>query len=182
MNDLVKEQLIRIVRENGEEVLLDPVRTKAFLNDLCGNKYKREINSITLALKEGAAAELLNSRRNRTERFAIARLSKNLEESFGFPNQQTIWALESIAIALGITIQDEPIDSVEKAEEKAPETKPLDLSKSQVSRKEETKDEKKESVYTTPANTRKVGKKRRIGLRLFGIFALITLMLDLFDL
>ncbi len=177
MNDLVKEQLIRIVRENGEEVLLDPVRTKAFLNDLCGNKYKREINSITLALKEGAAAELLNSRRNRTERFAIARLSKNLEESFGFPNQQTIWALESIAIALGITIQDEPIDSVEKAEEKAPETKPLDLSKSQVSRKEETKDEKKESVYTTPANTRKVGKKRRIGLRLFGIFALITLML-----
>jgi len=107
MNELVRDELIRIVRENGEDVLLDPVRTKAFLNDFCGNKYRREINSITLALKEGAATELLNSRRNRTERFAIARLSKNLEESFGFPKQQTIWTVESIAIALGIMSEKE---------------------------------------------------------------------------
>jgi len=107
MNELVRDELIRIVRENSEDVLLDPVRTKAFLNDFCGNKYRREINSITLALKEGAATELLNSRRNRTERFAIARLSKNLEESFGFPKQQTIWTVESIAIALGIMSEKE---------------------------------------------------------------------------
>ena len=107
MNELVRDELIRIVRENGEDVLLDPVRTKAFLNDFCGNKYRREINSITLALKEGAVTELLNSRRNRTERFAIARLSKNLEESFGFPRQQTIWTVESIAIALGIISEKE---------------------------------------------------------------------------
>jgi len=107
MNELVRDELIRIVRENGEDVLLDPVRTKAFLNDFCGNKYRREINSITLALKEGAVTELLNSRRNRTERFAIARLSKNLEESFGFPKQQTIWTVESIAIALGIISEKE---------------------------------------------------------------------------
>ena len=115
MNELVRDELIRIVRENGEDVLLDPVRTKAFLNDFCGNKYRREINSITLALKEGAATELLNSRRNRTERFAIARLSKNLEESFGFPKQQTIWTVESIAIALGIIESEGRHSSVETA-------------------------------------------------------------------
>ncbi len=181
MNDTVREQLIRIVRENGEEVLLNPSRTKGFLNDFCGNKYKREINSITLALKEGAVKELLKSRRNRTERFAIARLSENLEESFGFPKQQTIWTVESIALALGIKIQDEPIDTVEKAEGKAPETKPLDLSKVQVTRKEEIEDEKKEavstSVYSTSTSKGKTGKKRRIGLRLFGISALIALIL-----
>ena len=115
MNELVRDELIRIVRENGEDVLLDPVRTKAFLNDFCGSKYRREINSITLALKEGTATELLNSRRNRTERFAIARLSKNLEESFGFPKQQTIWTVESIAIALGIIESEGRHSSVETA-------------------------------------------------------------------
>ena len=153
MNELVRDELIRIVRENGEDVLLDPVRTKAFLNDFCGNKYRREINSITLALKEGAATELLNSRRNRTERFAIARLSKNLEESFGFPKQQTIWTVESIAIALGVLEPDEGRhSSVETAS--STQKNPVD-----DERKEAQIDE---SSYTRSDNTAKAKPDREI--------------------
>ena len=153
MNELVRDELIRIVRENGEDVLLDPVRTKAFLNDFCGNKYRREINSITLALKEGAATELLNSRRNRTERFAIARLSKNLEESFGFPKQQTIWTVESIAIALGVLEPDEGRhSSVETAS--STQKNPVD-----DERKEAQIDE---SSYARSDNTAKTKPDREI--------------------
>ena len=169
MNELVRDELIRIVRENGEDVLLDPVRTKAFLNDFCGNKYRREINSITLALKEGAATELLNSRRNRTERFAIARLSKNLEESFGFPKQQTIWTVESIAIALGVISQDETveIENVGSSElERFPETKPEEARSPQF-----IQDEEKVSGPTIKV------KKKRIALPLLGMLSLLLIIL-----
>ena len=172
MNELVRDELIRIVRENGEDVLLDPVRTKAFLNDFCGNKYRREINSITLALKEGAATELLNSRRNRTERFAIARLSKNLEESFGFPKQQTIWTVESIAIALGVISQDETveIESVRSSElERFPETKPEEARSPQLIQDEEK----------TSGPAIKV-KKKRIALPLLGVISLLLILLLIF--
>jgi len=152
MNELVRDELIRIVRENSEDVLLDPVRTKAFLNDFCGNKYRREINSITLALKEGAATELLNSRRNRTERFAIARLSKNLEESFGFPRQQTIWTVESIAIALGIIESEGRHSSVETAN--PTQTNPVD------DERKETQIEK--PVFARSDNTAKTKPDREI--------------------
>jgi formylglycine-generating enzyme required for sulfatase activity len=166
MNELVRDELIRIVRENSEDVLLDPVRTKAFLNDFCGNKYRREINSITLALKEGAATELLNSRRNRTERFAIARLSKNLEESFGFPRQQTIWTVESIAIALGI-IESDSIKTSVKDTEKESEGRHSSVETASSTQTNLVVDQRKEtqideSSYARSDNTAKTKPDREI--------------------
>jgi len=166
MNELVRDELIRIVRENSEDVLLDPVRTKAFLNDFCGNKYRREINSITLALKEGAATELLNSRRNRTERFAIARLSKNLEESFGFPRQQTIWTVESIAIALGI-IESDSIKTAVKDTEKESEGRHSSVETASSTQTNTVVDERKEaqideSSYARSDNTAKTKPDREM--------------------
>jgi len=166
MNELVRDELIRIVRENSEDVLLDPVRTKAFLNDFCGNKYRREINSITLALKEGAATELLNSRRNRTERFAIARLSKNLEESFGFPRQQTIWTVESIAIALGI-IESDSIKTSVKDTEKESEGRHSSVETASSTQTNLVVDERKEaqideSSYARSDNTAKTKPDREM--------------------
>ena len=177
MSDQVREQLIRIVEKHGRDILGEPKRVEGLLKDFCPEEPRGMIFAITQSLREGIARELIDSSKRKTLRIEMSRLTKKIQDNLGLKEDISIWAVETIALALGITIKDKPIDTVEKAEGKAPETKPLDLSKLQVTRNEEIEDEKKESVYSTPTSTRKAGKKRRIGLRLFGMFVLIALIL-----
>ena len=177
MMDQVREQLIRIVEKHGKDILREPKRVEGLLKDFCPEEPRGMIFAITQSLKEGIARELIDSSKRKTVRIEMSRLTKKIQDNLGLKEDISIWAVETIALALGITIKDKSIDTVEKAEGKAPETKPLDLSKVQVTRKEEIEDEKKESVYSTPTSTRKAGKKRRIGIRMFVIFVLIAIIL-----
>ena len=181
MKDLLREQLIRIVQEYGADILKDPGKVKGLLKDFCPEEPRGKIFAITQCLREGIHRELIDSSKRKTIRIELSRLIRKIHDNFGLKEDISRWAVETIALALGIIIQDKPVDIVEKKEDKAPEAKPLDLSELQVTRDEETKDEKKESVstsvYSTSTSTRKTGKKRRTGLWLFGIFVFVALIL-----
>ena len=181
MKDLLREQLIRIVQEYGVDILKDTGKVKGLLKDFCPEEPRGKIFAITQCLREGIHRELIDSSKRKTIRIELSRLIRKIHDNFGLKEDISRWAVETIALALGIIIQDKPVDIVEKKEDKALEKNPLDLSELQVTRKEETTDEKKESVstsvYSTSTSTRKTGKKRRTGLWLFGIFVFVALIL-----
>jgi len=181
MKDLLREQLIRIVQEYGADILKDPKKVNGLLKDFCPEEPRGKIFAITQCLREGIAKELIDSSKRKTIRIDMSRLIRKIHDNFGLKEYISRWAVETVALALGIIDQDKPVDTVEKKEDKALEKKPLDLSELQVTRKEETKDEKKESVptsvYSTSTSTRKTGKKRRTGPWLFGIFVFVALVI-----
>ncbi len=181
MKDLLREQLIRIVQEYGADILKDPKKVNGLLKDFCPEEPRGKIFAITQCLREGIAKELIDSSKRKTIRIDMSRLIRKIHDNFGLKEDISRWAVETVALALGIIDQDKPVDTVEKKEDKALEKKPLDLSELQVTRKEETKDEKKESVptsiYSTSTSTRKTGKKRRTGPWLFGIFVFVALVI-----
>lgn len=103
MNELVRGELVRIVREYGEEILLNPARTLELLDNSCGSLFNREREYIALALNEGVVVDLLDSRSNNTESFVLEKLRENLSQNFALSESQAVWTIDSFAMALGIT-------------------------------------------------------------------------------
>jgi 5,6,7,8-tetrahydromethanopterin hydro-lyase len=101
MNDVVREQLSRIVARFGLGICDDTRRCQAVLRDLCGDN-RREINVLIGALDERVVADLLASGVGVPPEVLIARFTKRLEESRGFAEDAARWAAESWAIALGV--------------------------------------------------------------------------------
>ena len=106
MNNEARKQLIEIVKKYGIKILDEPRKVEGLLRDFCGD-CKREIFSIVSALKEGASTELINSSKSGTQKLVIGRLSRRLQDNYGISEELTIWAVESIAIALGTISEKE---------------------------------------------------------------------------
>jgi len=106
LNNEARKQLIEIVKTYGIQILDEPRKVEGLLRDFCGD-CKREIFSIVSALKEGASTELINSSKSGTQKLVIGRLSRRLQDNYGISEELTIWAVESIAIALGTISEKE---------------------------------------------------------------------------
>ena len=101
MNNIPREQLKYIITQYGRSLSEDPQRCEAFLRDLCG-QYRREINVIVSALKEGVPTDLLNSQNSVPSDLLLSRLTKRLEDRLGLTQESATWAVESWALAFGI--------------------------------------------------------------------------------
>ena len=106
MNNEARKQLIEIVKRYGIKILDEPRKVEGLLKDFCGD-CKKEIFSIVSGLKEGASTELLNSSKSGTQKFVIGRLFQRLQDNYAMTEEASIWAVESIAIALGIISEKE---------------------------------------------------------------------------
>ncbi|HJQ67745.1 MAG TPA: right-handed parallel beta-helix repeat-containing protein [Blastocatellia bacterium] len=101
MNAAVRQALVRIITEHGRSVVDDPRKCEALLRDYCG-QYKREINVLVGAIKEGVAHELTANSAALPPKVLVPRLARRLQDNLGYSEAASNWAVESWALALGV--------------------------------------------------------------------------------
>lgn len=108
MNELPRQKLQEIITKYGLSLCDDSRRCEGLLKDLCG-AYRGEIFLLIAALKEGIASDLLkltsNTNNKVLKEVLLAKLVKRLQNNLGLTEKSAIWAVDSWAIALGITSQ-----------------------------------------------------------------------------
>ena len=126
MTNLVREQLIRIVEKHGKDILGEPKRVEGLLKDFCPEEPRGMIFAITQSLKEGIARELIDSSKRKTVRIEMSRLTKKIQDNLGLKEDISIWAVESIAMALGIISEKKAIEVSKEVTVKV-EQKPVEI-------------------------------------------------------
>jgi hypothetical protein len=116
MNDLPKQKLREIILQYGRSVCDDSQRCEALLRDYCG-QYRGEISVLVNALKEKVAADLLSSQNTVPLEVLLARLTQRLQDNLYLEKEAARWAVESWALALGVTANPES-----KISQSTPET------------------------------------------------------------
>ena len=94
----IRKRLKQLVDKHGSELGYNPQRLEALLKDYCG-EYKREINLLVIAAREGTARELLNTSGTKLGTWDLQRLVKRLSEDTGMSEDFARWAVESWALA-----------------------------------------------------------------------------------
>ena len=128
MKDLLREQLIRIVQDYGADILKDPGKVKGLLKDFCPEEPRGKIFAITQCLREGIHRELIDSSKRKTIRIELSRLIRKIHDNFGLKEDISRWAVETIALALGIIREEESTEvpwknETQVIEEKHPKMK-----------------------------------------------------------
>lgn len=103
MNELPRQKLCELITQYGHSLCDDPRRTEALLRDFCG-AHKREIFCLVSALKERVAADLLASQDGVPQEVLLARLTKRLRDNMALTEDAARWAVESWALALGMSL------------------------------------------------------------------------------
>jgi len=116
MKDLLREQLIRIVQEYGADILKDPGKVKGLLKDFCPEEPRGKIFAITQCLREGIHRELIDSSKRKTIRIELSRLIRKIHDNFGLKEDISRWAVETIALALGIISEKETVITTERSQ------------------------------------------------------------------
>lgn len=104
MNNQPREKLRELIAEYGLTLMDDPRRCRALLKDYCG-RHKREINLLISALQAGVAAELQSAPKDIPYCLPANRLAQRLYDQLGVTPEFAAWAVESWALALGMTIE-----------------------------------------------------------------------------
>ena len=103
MNDLPRQKLRELIVQYGRSLCDDPRRCEALLKDYCG-QYKREIFVLVNALKNRVAEELINASAGVPPALLLGRLIQRLEDELGLAENAARWAVESWALALGMSV------------------------------------------------------------------------------
>jgi uncharacterized RDD family membrane protein YckC len=103
MNNLPREKLKDIITQYGRSLADDPQRCEALLRDYYG-QYRKEINVLISAMKEGIPTDLIDSQNSTPSELLLARLTKKLEAHLGLSQESAKWAVESWGLALGIIL------------------------------------------------------------------------------
>ena len=99
MNDEIRPVLRRIIARYGRAVCDDPRRCEALLRDF-GHPYRREVNVLTGALREGVPRDLLALATTMPADALAARLARKLEADLALSDGAARWAVETWAWAL----------------------------------------------------------------------------------
>lgn len=102
MNSLPRRTLKRIVDRYGPDLVDDPRRTEALLNDLCPD-YRREIFVLVNAQRQQVPAELLAAPRWMPRNALNTRLVRRLQDKLSLTEDAAIWAVDAWSFALGKT-------------------------------------------------------------------------------
>lgn len=101
MHQRPRRTLAKIVVQYGDELIDDPRRTEALLNDLCG-KHNREIFVLIQAQRRRVPAELRAAPAWMPTSTTVNRLTRQLEGQLALTPEAAAWAVESWAVALGL--------------------------------------------------------------------------------
>jgi len=108
MNDLPRNILCEIIRQNGKTFFKDTVVLRSLLNDLCSGNCKKERRCIIDSIPEGIPSALLDRKESIPYDILSAQLTNRLINC-GFEAQLARWTVDSWALALGVI--NAPIDA-----------------------------------------------------------------------
>jgi hypothetical protein len=96
-----RRTLKRLIRQYGQDLITDPRRTEALLNDLCG-QHRREIFVLVNAQKQRVPAELLAAPSWLPQQATWSRLSRQLQQQLAITEEAADWAVATWATALDL--------------------------------------------------------------------------------
>ncbi|WP_295403762.1 DUF1566 domain-containing protein [uncultured Thiocystis sp.] len=108
MHDVPRNKLRELILEYGRSLCDDPRRCEALLRDHCG-QHKREIFVLVSALKNRVAEDLLKVPAGVPPSMVLARIGNRLEDELAMTAEAAQWAVESWALALGVSVQPTPV-------------------------------------------------------------------------
>ncbi|MEX1021238.1 MAG: SH3 domain-containing protein [Litorilinea sp.] len=108
MHEKPRRTLAKIIEQYGDELIGDPRRTEALLNDLCG-KYTREIFVLVQAQRRRVPRELRDAPGWMPLGTTISRLTQNLENQLALTPEAAAWAVDAWTLALGLREETPPV-------------------------------------------------------------------------
>src|SRR5450755_1130492 len=101
MNDNARAAIVDITSRLGASLFDDPNRLEAVLGDICAGDYRREQNVILTAARYRVPSALRSQMLNRPLRDVIPALATRLREDSAMDSDAAVWAVETIALAVG---------------------------------------------------------------------------------
>jgi len=102
MNNFPRQKLQELITQYGRVICDDHIKMNAILRDLCP-EHKREINVLVGALREKVATDLMKASDTTPKEILLPRLTQRLYDNLGVAKEFAQWAVESWALALGVT-------------------------------------------------------------------------------
>ena len=104
MADQPRQTLCDLIQRFGADVATDPKRCEALLKDLLPNSFKREINALVSAAREGVPSELRQPTGGTPLPAVVVQQARKLHEDLGLDQSLAEWAVKTWAVALGIKL------------------------------------------------------------------------------
>ena len=104
MADQPRQTLCDLIQRFGADVATDPKRCEALLKDLLPNSFKREINALVSAVREGVPSELRQPTGGTPLPAVVVQQARKLHEDLGLDQSLAEWAVRTWAVALGVKL------------------------------------------------------------------------------
>ena len=112
MDDSVRETLCALIAERGASFCDDPKPVEGLLWDLCGEQ-RREVRVLVLVLRDGIVQHLRGNGDGVPSSLLLGRLTARAHEEYGIAEDIARWAVESWALALGVTnCEPDPVSTI----------------------------------------------------------------------
>ncbi|MEM4724189.1 MAG: WD40 repeat domain-containing protein [Candidatus Hadarchaeum sp.] len=99
LNDVIIETLCRLIAAHGTDLCSNWSRLQGLLSDYAG-KYRREINVLVAAAREGIATDILKTPEQRVNALFVFRLVQRLHKNASITEDAAIWAARAWMNAL----------------------------------------------------------------------------------
>ena len=106
MNDQPRQKLREIVARHGHSVINNARRCEGLLKDYSA-QYRREVSVLVSALEEHVPEDLLRAPAGTPRAVLLKRLARRLSDNRALSETAAAWAVNSWALALGLTSEDQ---------------------------------------------------------------------------
>ena len=104
MADQPRQTLCDLIQRFGADLATDPKRCEALLKDLLPNGFKREVNALVTAAREGVPSELRQPAGGTPLPAVVVQQARKLHEDLGLDQSLAEWAVKTWAVALGVKL------------------------------------------------------------------------------
>ena len=104
MADQPRQTLCDLIQRFGSDLASDPKRCEALLKDLLLNSFKREINALVSAAREGVPSELRQPTGGAPLQAVVVQQACKLHDDLGLDQSLAEWAVKTWAVALGVKL------------------------------------------------------------------------------
>ena len=104
MADQPRQTLCDLIQRFGSDLASDPKRCEALLKDLLLNGFKREINALVSAAREGVPSELRQPTGGAPLPAVVVQQARKLHDDLGLDQSLAEWAVQTWVVALGVKL------------------------------------------------------------------------------
>ena len=115
MNEEPRSLVLQIIDRYSLEIINDKDRFGNILNDYFQGKYRREKNTLVVALEEGIPGDLVSSNTSIPAAMLTTQLARRLTDNRGISEELAVWTVTTWALALQISVEAPgPVDQPQR--------------------------------------------------------------------